>query len=126
MLLLHVMSPCVRALTNGPDPSSRDGSGFAALPDGNLYVFGSGQAGNGMYRFSPAANTWTRLSPSGSPPSPRRGMGFAAAHDSVFYVFGGRADSQEIITTQRGAGFIAAGAQRLMLLKLMIGDSALL
>jgi hypothetical protein len=110
------MSPCVRALTNGLHPSLRDGLGFAALPDGNLYVFGSGQAGNGLYRFSPAANTWTRLSPSGSPPSPRRGMGFAAAHDGVLYVFGGRADSQEIIMTQRGAGFVAAGAQRPMLL----------
>jgi hypothetical protein len=120
------MSPCVRALTNGLHPSSRDGLGFAALSDGNLYVFGSGQAGNGLYRFSPAANTWTALSPSGSPPSPRREMGFAAAHDGVLYVFGGRADSQEIITTQRGTGFVAAGAQQLKLLTLMFGGSALL
>jgi hypothetical protein len=45
---------------------------------------------NDLYRFSPAANTWTALSPSGAPPSPRQGMGFAAAHDGMLYVFGGK------------------------------------
>ena len=44
---------------------------------------------NDLYCFSPAANTWTALSPSGAPPSPRQGMGFAAASDGVLYVFGG-------------------------------------
>jgi hypothetical protein len=42
-----------------------------------------------VYRFSPAANTWTALSPSGSGPSPRYGMGFAATPDGMLYVFGG-------------------------------------
>ena len=44
---------------------------------------------NDLYCFSPAANTWTALSPSGAPPSPRQGMGFAAAPVGVLYVFGG-------------------------------------
>ena len=44
---------------------------------------------NDLYRFSPAANTWTALSPAGAPPSPRQGMGIAAAHDGILYVFGG-------------------------------------
>ena len=46
---------------------------------------------NDVYRFSPAANTWTALSPSGSAPSPRYGMGFAATPDGMLYVFGGNA-----------------------------------
>ena len=47
---------------------------------------------NDMYRFSPAANTWTALSPSGSGPSPRYGVGFAATPDGMLYVFGGYDD----------------------------------
>jgi N-acetylneuraminic acid mutarotase len=50
---------------------------------------------NDLYRFSPAANTWTALSPSGSPPSSRQGMGFAAAPDGVLYVFGGQVKNGE-------------------------------
>ena len=42
-----------------------------------------------MYRFSPAANSWTALSPSGSDPFRRYGMGFAATPDGMLYVFGG-------------------------------------
>jgi N-acetylneuraminic acid mutarotase len=44
---------------------------------------------NDVYRFSPAANNWTALSPSGSGPSPRYMMGFAATPDGMLYVFGG-------------------------------------
>jgi hypothetical protein len=44
---------------------------------------------NDVYRFSPAANTWTALSPSGSGPSPRGSMGFAATPNGMLYVFGG-------------------------------------
>ena len=44
---------------------------------------------NDLYRLSPAANTWTALSPSGSGPSPRDHMGFAATPDGMLYVFGG-------------------------------------
>jgi hypothetical protein len=44
---------------------------------------------NDVYRFSPAANAWTALSPSGSAPSGRHGMGFAATPDGMLYVFGG-------------------------------------
>jgi hypothetical protein len=50
----------------------------------------AGQYRNDVYRFSPAANTWTALSPSGPGPSPRSGMGFAATPDGMLYVFGGR------------------------------------
>ena len=42
-----------------------------------------------LYRFSPATNTWTALSPSGSGPSSRFRMGFAATPDGMLYVFGG-------------------------------------
>jgi hypothetical protein len=48
---------------------------------------------NDMYRFSPANNTWTELSPSGSGPSPRWAMGFASTPDGVLYVFGGAGSS---------------------------------
>ena len=44
---------------------------------------------NDLSRFSPAANTWTALSPSGSGPSQRQWMGFAATPDGLLYVFGG-------------------------------------
>jgi hypothetical protein len=46
-----------------------------------------------VYRFSPAANTWTTLSPSGSGPSRREGMGFAATPDGMLYVFGGNTNT---------------------------------
>ena len=44
---------------------------------------------NDVYRFSPAANNWTTLSPSGTGPSPRGSMGFAATLEGMLYVFGG-------------------------------------
>jgi hypothetical protein len=50
---------------------------------------------NDLYRFSPAANNWTLLSPSGSGPSPRSSMGFAATPDGMLYVFGGSYDGIE-------------------------------
>ena len=46
-----------------------------------------------MYRFSPAAHTWTALSPSGSGPSRRYAMGFEATPDGMLYVFGGHDNS---------------------------------
>jgi hypothetical protein len=47
---------------------------------------------NDLYRFSPAANNWTKLSISGSGPSLRGSMGFAATPDGMLYVFGGAGD----------------------------------
>ena len=52
----------------------------------------AGQRLNDLYSFSPAANTWTALSPSGSGPSGREGMGFAATPNGLLYVFGGGAN----------------------------------
>jgi hypothetical protein len=49
----------------------------------------AGNSFNDVYRFSPAANAWTALSPSGSGPSRRNSMGFAATPDGMLYVFGG-------------------------------------
>jgi hypothetical protein len=48
-----------------------------------------------VYRFSPANNTWTALSPSGSGPSPRYTMGFASTPDGALYVFGGFSSGKE-------------------------------
>jgi hypothetical protein len=55
-----------------------------------LYTHTHAGSFNDMYRFSPAANTWTALSPIGSGPSPRAYIGFAATPDGMLYVFGGR------------------------------------
>jgi N-acetylneuraminic acid mutarotase len=73
-------------------PSQRNAMGFAATPDGMLYVFGGlddGGPRNDLYRFSPGDNAWTALPPSGSAPSPRNAMGFAATPDGMLYIFGG-------------------------------------
>jgi hypothetical protein len=45
-----------------------------------------------VYRFSPAANTWTALSPSGTGPSRRYAIGFSATPDGMLYVYGGYDD----------------------------------
>jgi hypothetical protein len=112
-LLLLLRFQCVRALTHGLPPTSREGMGFTATPDGTLYVLGSGKAGNDLYSFSPATNTWTTLVPSGSAPSPRQGMGFAGAPDGMLYVFGGQAKSgQDISVRRNGAGLTSTGEQR--------------
>ena len=44
---------------------------------------------NDLYRFSPAANTWSALFPFGFGPSVRHWVGFAATPDGMLYVFGG-------------------------------------
>jgi hypothetical protein len=51
---------------------------------------------NDLYCFSPAANTWTALSPSGSAPAPRSHLGFAATPDGMLYVFGGNGVSGQM------------------------------
>ena len=60
-----------------------------------LSLFEGGRA-NDLYRFSPAAVTWTALSPSGSKPSPRSGLGMAATPDGMVYVFGGYGSTCEL------------------------------
>jgi N-acetylneuraminic acid mutarotase len=51
---------------------------------------------NDLYRFSPAASTWTALSSSGSAPSSRYAMGFTATPDGMLYVFGGLASGNRV------------------------------
>ena len=45
----------------------------------------------GMFRFDPAALTWTLLASPGSRPGPRHMQGMVAARDGLIYVFGGYA-----------------------------------
>jgi hypothetical protein len=78
------------------------GRGTAVLSPGPVLVSGcvlawvreyhplpSADSFNDLYRFDPATNSWTELSPTGSAPSPRCCMGFAATPDGVLYVIGG-------------------------------------
>jgi hypothetical protein len=44
---------------------------------------------NQMYRFSPAANSWSQVYTFLPRPSARRSMGFAATPDGMLYVLGG-------------------------------------
>ena len=47
---------------------------------------------NDLYRFDPAAASWTALSPAGTTPTPRFSFGFTATLDGMVYLFGGQSD----------------------------------
>lgn len=78
-------------LTDGPERSDH----AAAVLDGKLYIFGgssgtnptNGPDYNELWRYDPAANSWTKVSSSG--PQARHQGGLAAINGKL-YVFGGR------------------------------------
>ena len=83
-------------VTTGFSPSPRSRMGFAAVPDGKIFMFGGASSNTPSDNladfacFDPVSGTWTSISPSGPLPAARMELGLTSTADGKLYLFGGQ------------------------------------